>query len=86
MPFCTTHHTGLHNAECCMTRHIQTLPYKHKSTAAALAEKTTAVFFSPVLFQSGSKRLWSFWRISWETTIRLPAAAPYFLRTGVWLV
>lgn len=74
-PSCTTHHTGQHNAECCRTRHIQTLPYKHKSTVAASAEKNTPVFFSCVLFQSGSRRLWSFWsesqRIGSETTIRL---------------
>lgn len=74
-PSCTTHHTGQHNAECCMTRHIQTLPYKHKSTAAASAEENTPVFFSSVLFQSGWRWLWSFWsesqRISSETTIRL---------------
>lgn len=75
MPYGTTHHTGLHNAECCRTRLTQTLSYKHKSTAAASAEKNTPVFFSSVLFQSGSKLLWSFWsesqRISCETSIRL---------------
>lgn len=86
-PSCTTHHTGRHNAECCRTRHIQTLPYKHKSTAAASAEKNTPVFFSWLLFQSGSRRLWSFW--SESSAVKqpsVPAAAPHFLRTGVWLV